>query len=46
MVASIFIIQGYDTFRRPDRVAPAPGQLIRSPGDRAEHRGFVNAGEL
>jgi hypothetical protein len=26
MVASIFVIQGYDTFRRPERVAPRAGR--------------------
>lgn len=29
MVASIFILQGYDTFRRPDRVAPLAEPVVR-----------------
>ena len=29
MVASIFIVQGYDTFRRPERVAPLAEPVVR-----------------
>ena len=29
MVASIFILQGYDTFRRPERVAPLAEPVVR-----------------
>jgi uncharacterized membrane protein YphA (DoxX/SURF4 family) len=34
MVASIFIIQGYDTFRRPDRVAPRAEPVVRTLAER------------
>ena len=29
IVASIFILQGYDTFRRPERVAPLAEPVVR-----------------
>ena len=29
MVASIFILQGYDTFRLPERVAPLAEPVVR-----------------
>jgi putative oxidoreductase len=34
MVASIFILQGYDTFRRPDRVAPLAEPVVRPLAER------------
>ncbi len=34
MVASIFIIQGYDTFRRPERVAPLAEPVVRPLAER------------
>jgi uncharacterized membrane protein YphA (DoxX/SURF4 family) len=34
MVASIFIIQGFDTFRRPERVAAAAEPVVRPIADR------------
>jgi putative oxidoreductase len=34
MVASIFILQGYDTFRRPERVAPRAEPVVRQLSDR------------
>jgi uncharacterized membrane protein YphA (DoxX/SURF4 family) len=34
MLASIFIVQGYDTFRRPERVAAAAEPVIRPVADR------------
>jgi uncharacterized membrane protein YphA (DoxX/SURF4 family) len=34
MVASIFIIQGFDTFRRPERVAAAAEPVVRPISDR------------
>ena len=34
MVASIFIIQGYDTFRRPERVAPRAEPVVRPLAER------------
>jgi putative oxidoreductase len=34
MVASIFILQGYDTLRRPDRVAPAAEPVVRALAER------------
>jgi len=34
MVASIFVIQGYDTFRRPERVAPLAEPVVRPLADR------------
>jgi putative oxidoreductase len=34
MVASIFIIQGFDTFRRPERVATAAEPVVRPIADR------------
>jgi putative oxidoreductase len=34
MVASIFIVQGYDTFRQPERVAPRAEPVVRQLSDR------------
>jgi uncharacterized membrane protein YphA (DoxX/SURF4 family) len=34
MVASIFILQGYDTLRRPERVAPAAEPVVRALAER------------
>ncbi len=34
MVASIFIVQGYDTFRRPERVAPLAEPVVRPLAER------------
>jgi putative oxidoreductase len=34
MVASIFVIQGYDTFRRPERVAPLAEPVVRPLAER------------
>jgi hypothetical protein len=34
MVASIFVIQGYDTFRRPERVAPRAEPVVRPLAER------------
>ena len=34
MVASIFVIQGYETFRRPDRVAPRAESVVRPLAER------------
>jgi putative oxidoreductase len=34
MVASIFIVQGYDTLRRPERVAPAAEPVVRALAER------------
>jgi putative oxidoreductase len=34
MVASIFVLQGYDTLRHPERVAPAAEPVVRSLADR------------
>ena len=34
MVASIFIIQGFDTFRHPEKVAPRAEQVVRPLADR------------
>jgi uncharacterized membrane protein YphA (DoxX/SURF4 family) len=34
MVASIFILQGYDTLRRPGRVAPAAEPVVRALAER------------
>ena len=34
MVASIFIVQGYDTFRRPEKVAPLAEPVVRPLADR------------
>jgi uncharacterized membrane protein YphA (DoxX/SURF4 family) len=34
MVASIFVIQGYDTFRRPERVAPRAEPAVRPLAER------------
>src|SRR6201985_384285 len=34
MVASIFVIQGYETFRRPDRVAPRAEPVVRTLAER------------
>ena len=34
MLASIFVIQGYDTFRRPERVAPRAEPVVRALADR------------
>jgi uncharacterized membrane protein YphA (DoxX/SURF4 family) len=34
MVASIFILQGYETFRRPERVAPRAEPVVRQLSDR------------
>ncbi len=34
MVASIFIIQGYDTFRRPERMAPLAEPVVRPLAER------------
>ena len=34
MVASIFVIQGYETFRRPERVAPRAESVVRPLAER------------
>ena len=34
MVASIFVIQGYETFRRPERVAPRAEPVVRPLAER------------
>jgi uncharacterized membrane protein YphA (DoxX/SURF4 family) len=34
MVASIFVLQGYDTFRRPERVAPHAEPVVRPLAER------------
>ena len=34
MVASIFVIQGYETFRRPDRLAPRAESVVRPLAER------------
>jgi putative oxidoreductase len=34
MVASIFVIQGYDTLRRPERVAPLAEPVVRALAER------------
>ena len=34
MVAAIFVIQGYDTFRRPERVAPRAEPVVRPLAER------------
>lgn len=34
MLASVFVIQGYDTFRRPERVAPAAEPVVRPLAER------------
>ena len=34
MVASIFVIQGYDTFRRPERMAPRAEPVVRPLAER------------
>jgi putative oxidoreductase len=34
MLASIFVIQGYDTFRHPERVAPKAEPVVRAVGER------------
>jgi len=34
MVASIFVLQGYDTPRRPERVAPLAEPVVRSLAER------------
>jgi putative oxidoreductase len=34
MVASIFVIQGYDPFRRPERVAPPAEPVVRPLAER------------
>jgi putative oxidoreductase len=34
MVASIFVLQGYDTLRRPERVAPLAEPVVRSLAER------------
>jgi putative oxidoreductase len=34
MLASIFVIQGYDTFRRPERVAPLADPVVRPLAER------------
>ncbi|MGD0604496.1 MAG: hypothetical protein ABSA53_12950 [Streptosporangiaceae bacterium] len=34
MVASIFVLQGYDTLRHPERVAPLAEPVVRSVAER------------
>jgi len=34
MLASIFVVQGYDTFRRPERVAPRAEPVVRPLAER------------
>ena len=34
MVASIFMVQSYDTFRRPERVAPLAESVVRPLAER------------